>query len=89
MALGAKRRDVLWMVAREACLMLLVGSVAGISSGIAATRLFQSLLFGVGAADPASIAVAIIILVAISIIAALLPARRATKVDAMVAVRWE
>jgi len=89
MALGAKRWDVLWMVTREACLMLLAGSVVGISGGIAATRLFQSLLFGVGAADPASIAAAIIILMAIAIIAAFLPARRATKVDAMVALRWE
>jgi predicted permease len=89
MALGARRRDVVWMVTREACLMLLVGSVAGISSGIAATRLFQSLLFGVGAADPASIAAAIAILMGISVIAALLPSRRATKVDPMVALRNE
>jgi predicted permease len=89
MALGAKRRDVLWMVTRDACLMLLAGSVAGIAAGIAATRLFQSLLFGVGAADPASIAAAIIILMGIALIAAFLPARRATKVDAMVALRHE
>jgi predicted permease len=89
MALGAKRRDVLWMVTREVCLMLLAGSVVGISGGLAATRLFQSLLFGVGAADPASMAAAIIILMGIAIIAAFLPARRATKVDAMVALRHE
>ena len=89
MALGATRRDVLWMVMRDTCLMLLIGSVAGISSGVAATRLFQSFLFGVGAADPASITAAITILMGIAIIAALLPARRATKVDAMVALRWE
>jgi putative ABC transport system permease protein len=89
MALGARRRDVLWMVIRDACLMLLIGSVAGISSGIAAARLFRSLLFGVGAADPVSIAAAIITLLVVSIIAAFLPARRATKVDAMVALRWE
>ncbi|MGH9353199.1 MAG: ADOP family duplicated permease [Terriglobia bacterium] len=89
MALGARRQDVLWMVVREVCVMLVVGSMAGIAGGIAATRLFQSMLYGVGTADPVSIATAIITLVATSLAAAIVPARRATKVDPMVALRYE
>jgi putative ABC transport system permease protein len=89
MALGAKRQDVLWMVTREACLMLGVGSMAGIAGGIAATRLFQSMLYGIGTTDPVSIAAAIIVLVATSLAAAIVPARRAAKVDPMVALRCE
>jgi putative ABC transport system permease protein len=89
MALGATRRDVLWMVAREACLMLLVGVVVGVSGGIAAIRLFRSMLFGVSAADPISIGASAAILAVISLIAAVVPARRAAKVDPMVALRYE
>jgi predicted permease len=89
MALGAKRQDVVWMVVREVCLMLVVGTMAGIAGGIAATRLFQSVLYGVGTADPVSIAAAISVLLATSLTAAIVPARRATRVDPMVALRHE
>jgi predicted permease len=89
MALGAKRQDVLWMVSREVCLMLVIGTMAGIVGGIAATRLFQSMLYGVGTADPVSITAAISALLATSLVAAIVPTRRATKVDPMVALRHE
>jgi predicted permease len=89
MALGARRWDVVWMVTREACIMLAVGAAIGIPMGIIATRLFKSMLFGVSKADPVSIAAAIATLIAISIAAAIIPARRATKVDPMVALRYE
>jgi putative ABC transport system permease protein len=89
MALGANRRDVFWMVAREACLMLLVGAAAGLLGGIATARLFQSMLFGVSAADPASFGTTIAALAAVTLAAAIVPARRAAKVDPMVALRCE
>ena len=89
MALGARRWDVVWMVTREACLMLAFGAAIGIPIGVATTRLFKSMLFGVSKADPVSIVAAIVTLIAISIAAAIIPARRATKVDPMVALRYE
>jgi ABC-type antimicrobial peptide transport system permease subunit len=89
MALGATRRDVVWMIAIESSLMLLVGVVAGMLAGIATTRLFGSMLFGVSAADPVSIAATIATLAAITLAAAVVPARRAAKVDPMIALRYE
>ena len=89
MALGARRRDVVWMVTREACLMLLVGAAAGIPTGIIASRMFQAMLFDVSKADPISIAAAIGTMVAVAVVAAVIPARRATRVDPMVALRYE
>jgi len=88
-ALGARRWDVVWMVTREACLILLIGTILGIPGGIATARLFKALLFGVGVSDPVSIAAAIVTLLAVSLAAAIIPARRATKVDPIVALRYE
>lgn len=89
MALGARRMDVLWMVAREACFMLAVGIAVGIPIGIAATSTFKAMLFNVSKADPLAIATAIGTLIAISVAAAVIPARRASRVDPMVALRYE
>jgi predicted permease len=88
-AMGAGRKDVIWMVTREASIMLAIGAAIGIPAGIAATLLFKSMLFGVGGADPLSIAAAIATLFAISLVAAIVPARRAMRVDPMVALRYE
>jgi predicted permease len=89
MALGAPRVDLIWMVMRETWMVLLIGLVAGIPLGIAATNLFQAMLFGVSKSDPLSIALAILALVAICVTAAIVPVRRATRVDPMVALRYE
>ncbi len=89
MALGARRWDVVWMVTREACYMLAVGVVVGIPAGILASRLFQALLYEVGKADPISISAAILTLLAVAVAAAVIPARRATRVDPMIALRYE
>ena len=89
MALGARRMDVIWMVAREACIMLAIGIAVGIPSGIAATSAFKAMLFNVSKADPLAIAAAIGTLIAISVAAAVIPARRASRVDPMVALRYE
>ncbi|HEV2245161.1 MAG TPA: ABC transporter permease, partial [Terriglobia bacterium] len=89
MALGANRRDVLRMVVGEAGLMLLVGAAAGILGGMATARIFSSLLFGVSGGDPVSIGATIGTLAAVTLAAAVVPARRAAKVDPMVALRYE
>jgi len=89
MALGAPRGNVMWMVTREAWIVLAVGILVGIPVGTGATRLFQSMLFGVSKADPLSIGSAILTLVAICLAAAVVPVRRATRVDPLVAVRDE
>ena len=89
MALGIPRIAVLWMVAREACAVLLIGMAVGIPAGIAGSRLFRAMLFGVGGSDPVSIAWAILLLAAVCLAAAILPARRATRVEPMAALRHE
>ncbi|HEU5453222.1 MAG TPA: ABC transporter permease, partial [Terriglobales bacterium] len=89
MALGARRPAVIWMVAREACIMLAVGIAVGIPLGIATSTAFKAMLFDVSKADPLSIAAAVLTLIVIAIAAAVIPARRATHVDPMVALRYE
>jgi predicted permease len=89
MALGIPRAAVLWMVAREAWLVLLIGVVTGVPLGIAGSKAFRAMLFGVGGGDPFSIASAILLLAAVCLVAAIVPARRATRVEPMVALRYE
>jgi predicted permease len=89
MALGAPQSNVIWTVTREACLVLVIGVTAGIPLGIATTRLFKTMLFGVSKSDPSSIGGAIVMLVIICLLAAIIPARRASRVDPLVALRYE
>jgi predicted permease len=89
MALGAQRGNVLKMILREAGILVLVGVVIGIPSAILASRLFSSMLFGLKATDPVSMLLVIAVLLAITLIASYIPARRATKVDPMIALRYE
>jgi predicted permease len=89
MALGAKTNDVLWMVLREALIMLTIGVIIGVPLSGAGTRALQSMLFGVGLFDPPSIGSSVFLLLAVGILAAFLPARRATRVDPMIALRYE
>jgi predicted permease len=89
MALGAPRSNLIWMVVREAWLVLAIGLSVGLPVGIAATHLFKAMLFGVGKSDPFSIASAILALIAVCVTAAIVPVRRATHVDPMVALRHE
>jgi predicted permease len=89
MALGADRRDVLWLVIREAALLVLVGGAVGIPLAYVAGRSVTSLLYGVQAIDLASYAMAAIALVAVAGVAAFLPAHRASRIDPMVALRKE
>jgi putative ABC transport system permease protein len=89
MALGAERRDVLWLILREALLLVLIGVAIGLPAVLAATRLVSSLLFGLKPADPISLSAAVILMFTVAAIAGYIPARRATKVDPMVALRYE
>lgn len=89
MALGAERSSVLWLVMRRAAAFLLIGAVIGIPTALFATRLVKSFLYGIGAQDPLTIVMATMVLGAVAATASFLPARRATKVDPMVALRHE
>jgi ABC-type antimicrobial peptide transport system permease subunit len=89
MAIGAKPREMLQMVLREAAWLVVCGLAVGVPIALAAARLTGSLLFGVSAADPYAFAVAIAVLLAAALIAAFLPARRASRVDPVTALRHE
>jgi predicted permease len=89
MALGAQRTQVLGMVLNEGLRLVLIGIIIGIPVALLSTRVFSSMLFGLSAADPLSMVIVIAVLGSIATLAGLIPARRATKVDPMVALRYE
>jgi putative ABC transport system permease protein len=89
MALGARAADVLRLVVREGMAPVVFGAGAGVVASLAATRAIRSLLFGVTPLDPISIAAAPALLAAVALVACYLPARRATRVDPLVALREE
>jgi predicted permease len=89
MALGAQPGDVRQMVLREAVLLVILGVALGVPAALLGSRALASMLFGLTPSDPTSMAMAIGILAFVAAIAAYIPARRATKVDPMVALRYE
>jgi predicted permease len=89
MALGARQGDVLSHVLRNSLSMLIVGLAAGLVGAFALTRVLKSLLFNVSALDPVALSAACVLMTLIGTLAAWIPARRATKVDPMVALRYE
>lgn len=89
MAVGASRQDVLRMVLRGAMTLIVVGVLIGIPAAFATSRLIQSMLFRLTVFDPLSMVAVILLLGAAATIAGLIPARRATKVNPVVALRYE
>ena len=88
-ALGASRGTILRMVLRETLLLTFAGLAVGLPCALAASRLLGNMLFGVSASDPATLAIVAITLAAVAALAAYIPARRAMRVDPMVALRYE
>ncbi|HTP89962.1 MAG TPA: ABC transporter permease [Bryobacteraceae bacterium] len=88
-ALGAARRQVQWMMIRESARVIALGLACGIPLLMAASTIVNSMLFGVTAADPLAIAVATALLIVVALLAALIPATRASHVDPVVALRYE
>lgn len=89
LALGASRRDILSLVVGSGMLLAGTGLAIGLAGSLALTRLLRSLLFGVSATDAATMLAVAALLAGVAILACYLPARRATKVDPMVALRYE
>ena len=89
MALGAQRRDITWMVLGESLLLVGAGLVIGVPAAWGAAHLISSQLFGLNPSDPVTLSLAVILLTLVGALAGYLPARRASRVDPLVALRYE
>lgn len=88
-AIGADPRQVRWLVLRETLLLISAGLIIGVPGAIAASRLMRSMVFDVGTFDPVSLALSLGLIALVGLAAAYVPARRASAVDPMVALRYE
>jgi predicted lysophospholipase L1 biosynthesis ABC-type transport system permease subunit len=88
-ALGAQRTGILWLILRESLLLVLIGAAIGVPLVFAAGRWISSLLFGLQPADPVALISAIALMLLVGVVASYIPARRATRIDPMTALRQE
>jgi ABC-type antimicrobial peptide transport system permease subunit len=86
-ALGARQSDILWLVVRQGCGLVLAGIAFGLGGAVALTRLVNTLLFGVSATDPATFAGVALLFLVVGLAASYIPARRAARIDPMAALR--
>ena len=89
MALGAQPGRVLMLVLRQGLLLTLIGIGVGLAGSLALSRVMSGLLYGVGASDPATFTAIVVVLAVVSLIACYIPARRATRVDPLIALKYE
>jgi putative ABC transport system permease protein len=89
MALGAERRDLLGLVIRQGARLALIGVCVGLGGALALTRFLSSMLYSIKPTDPATLLAVSLLLAVVALLASYIPARRATKVDPMVALRYE
>jgi len=89
MALGAPGAKVLWLVLREALILVVIGIALGLAAALLTTKTAETLLFGLKPNDPLTIALASLVLLAVAVFAGYIPARRASRVDPMTALREE
>jgi ABC-type antimicrobial peptide transport system permease subunit len=88
-ALGAQRRDILVLVLKNGMTLALLGGAIGLAGALVLTRLMTTLLFGVTPTDARTLAIVTLGLLLVALLACFIPARRATKVDPLVALRYE
>jgi putative ABC transport system permease protein len=88
-SVGAKQSDILKLILGQGLMLTVIGMIGGLVTALAVTRLSAGLLYGVSAADPMTFTVVALILLGVALIAGYFPARRATKVDPMIALRME
>jgi putative ABC transport system permease protein len=89
MALGAQPGEVLGLILKQGLLLTSIGIGIGLAGALALTRVMSGLLFGVGSTDPATFAAIVVLLTLVSLIACYLPARRATRIDPLIAMRYD
>jgi predicted permease len=89
MALGAQARDILVMAVRQGLVLIIIGIGVGLAGALALTRVMSGLLYGVGTTDPATFAAIVLLLAFVSLIACYIPARRATRIDPLIALRYD
>jgi ABC-type antimicrobial peptide transport system permease subunit len=88
-ALGAGTGEVLWLVLRQSLILLGIGVALGVPATMAASRAIQAGLFGLSPWDPSTLIGAVVVIAAVTLIAAYFPARRAARIDPIVALRYE
>jgi putative ABC transport system permease protein len=89
LALGAERRDVFLLVVRDRMLLVSIGIIIGLAGGLAGGKSLSTFLYGVSTSDPPTFAATIVILTAVALVACIIPARRAMRVNPIVALRYE